>query len=266
MHAVCEAALNVACSGAMPAAITNCLNFGNPYDPEVYYTFAEAVAGMGEACRALDTPVTGGNVSFYNEQGGMAVYPSPVIGMVGVLDDVKKRITSFFINAGDQIAIIGHNHGELGGSEYLKTIHGWVAGPIPKLSLEDIKNTVSLLVELANRELINSAHDISDGGLAVTLAECCFKHDIGAKVEHKSNLRPDALLFGESRPLIVLSFAESRLGDIKALCHKHNVPIELIGATGGGELVINDLIKCSVVGMKNIYESAIPNKMEKISH
>ncbi len=266
MHAVCEAALNVACSGAKPAAITNCLNFGNPYDPEVYYTFAEAVAGMGEACRTLDTPVTGGNVSFYNEQGGMTVYPSPVIGMVGVLDDVKKRRTSFFENEGDQIAIIGINRGELGGSEYLKTIHGEVAGPIPELSLNDVKNVINLLVELADKELINSAHDISDGGLAVTLAECCFKHDIGAKVDLKSSLRPDALLFGESRPLVVLSFAPPGLGDIQALCHKYNVPFELIGATGGVNLVINDFIKCSITELKNIYESAIPNKMDKIIH
>jgi len=266
MHAVCEAALNVACSGALPAAITNCLNFGNPYDPEVYYTFAEAVAGMGEACRALDTPVTGGNVSFYNEQGGMAVYPSPVIGMVGVLDDARKRLTSSFKSEGDQIAIIGKNGGELGGSEYLQIIHGQVAGPIPDISLDNVKKVINLLVILASRELINSAHDISDGGLAVALAECCFENDIGAEVNFKTNLRPDALLFGESRPLIILSFKWERFDDIGKLAKQYNVPLEVIGSTGGTDLVIGDLIKCPVSEFKNIYESAIPSRMEKISH
>jgi len=189
MHAVCEAALNVACSGAEPVAITNCLNFGNPYDPEIYYTFAEAVAGIGEACRILNTPVTGGNVSFYNEDIDYEVYPSPVIGMVGVLNDINKRLTSFFQQEGDIIALIGDNKGELGGSEYLKTIHDKVTGTIPAISPQSVKDVVVLLVDLANSELLHSAHDISDGGLAVALAECCFANDTGAEVAITCDLR-----------------------------------------------------------------------------
>ncbi|MCP4583717.1 MAG: phosphoribosylformylglycinamidine synthase subunit PurL [candidate division Zixibacteria bacterium] len=265
-HAVCEAALNVACSGASPAAITNCLNFGNPYDPEVYYTFVEAVGGMGEACRALDTPVTGGNVSFYNEHKGSAVYPSPVIGMVGVIEDVEKRLTSFFKNGGDQIALLGENAGELGASEYLKIIGDTVAGAIPEISFGKVRSTIDLLVDLTKAELIDSAHDISDGGLAVALAECCFGYDIGAKISIDSDLRDDALLFGESRPMIIISYKRAKFEDISKLSRKHKVPLEVIGATGGTDLVINDLIASPVADLKNIYESAIPNKMETISH
>jgi phosphoribosylformylglycinamidine synthase len=145
IHAVCESAINVACCGAMPIGITNCLNFGNPYVPEIYYTFAEVIAGIGEACRALDTPVTGGNVSFYNESYGTAVYPTPVIGMVGVLDDVTKRIGMAFTHEGDRIAVIGDNLGELGGSEYLKTAHKRIAGAIPSIDLGKVNQTIAFL-------------------------------------------------------------------------------------------------------------------------
>ncbi len=266
MHAVCEAALNVACSGAEPVAITNCLNFGNPYDPEIYYTFAEAIAGIGEACRILDTPVTGGNVSFYNEDINYEVYPSPVIGMVGVLNDVKKRLTSFFQQNGDIIALIGNNRGELGGSEYIKTIHDKAAGAIPAISPSSVKDVVALLVELADNELLHSAHDISDGGLAVALAECCFDNEIGAEVTIISRLRNDAMLFGESRPLVVISFPEQSRNRIIELCQNNNIPVSIIGKTGGSNLKINDLINCNVAELKDTYESAIPRMMEKISH
>lgn len=266
MHAVCESALNVACAGAEPVAITNCLNFGNPYDPEIFYTFAEVVAGMGEACRILETPVTGGNVSFYNEDENNAVYPTPVIGMVGILEDVRKRLTSSFKDGGDVIALIGENRGELGGSEYLKTIHNRVAGPIPEIAPEKVRDIISVLVELANKELIESAHDISDGGLAVALAESCFENEIGAEVKIKSGLRDDALLFGESRPLVIISFDSANIDDISSICNKNGVLFEEIGKTGGDELVINNLVKCSVLELKDIYESAIPKLMERISH
>ncbi|RKX18326.1 MAG: phosphoribosylformylglycinamidine synthase subunit PurL, partial [Candidatus Zixiibacteriota bacterium] len=266
MHAVCESAINVACAGAQPVAITNCLNFGNPYDPEIFYTFAEVVAGMGEACRILETPVTGGNVSFYNEDENNAVYPTPVIGMVGILDDVQKRLTSSFKDGGDVIALIGENKGELGGSEYLKVVHNKVAGLIPEIEPEKVRDVISVLVELANKELIKSAHDVSDGGLAVALAECSFENEIGAKVKIKSGLRSDALLFGESRPFVIISFSKSNMDDIKDICNKNSVPFEEIGKTSGSELVINNIVKCSVLELKDIYESAIPRLMERISH
>ena len=266
IHAVCEAALNVACSGAMPVAITNCLNFGNPYDPEMYYYFVESVAGIGEACRTLDTPVTGGNVSFYNEDQQNAVYPTPVIGMVGIIEDVTKRLTSFFSDGGDMVALIGDNRGELGGSEYLKVIHNKVAGAIPEISSQSVKDIAGALVRLAGNQLIKSAHDISDGGLAVALAECCFENEISASVNMQSDLRPDALLFGESRPLVIISFEDSKRDIIKEICDSNGVSFNEIGKTGGDRLIVNDLIDCSVSEIRNIYESAIPRMMERISH
>lgn len=266
MHAVCEAALNVACSGARPAAITNCLNFGNPYDPEVYYSFAEAVAGMGEACRFLDTPVTGGNVSFYNEDANGAVYPTPVIGMVGILEDVHKRVTSFFKNDGDRIALLGENRGELGGSEYLKTMHGKVAGPIPSLDLTAIKNIIEVLIELAKKDVISSAHDISDGGLAAALAESCFEDGIGAKIALDTQLRGDAALFGESKPLVIIAYGVGSSNAVAEICARHSAPLAEIGATGGSELIVEGLFNCPVYELKDIYEAAIPRFMERISH
>lgn len=266
MHAVCEAALNVACSGARPAAITNCLNFGNPYDPEVYYTFAEAVAGMGEACRFLDTPVTGGNVSFYNEDANGAVYPTPVIGMVGLLEDVGKRVTSHFKNAGNKIALLGENRGELGGSEYLKTMHGKVAGPVPTLDLAAIKNIIKAIVELAEQGIVSSAHDISDGGLAVALAECCFENEIGAQITVDSKLRADAALFGESKPLVVISYHPDSAAAVLEICARQSVVMIEIGATGSSNLIIEGFIDFPVSELKEIYETAIPQFMERISH
>jgi len=267
MHAVCEAALNVACSGAEPVAITNCLNFGNPYNPEMYHAFAKAVAGIGETCRILETPVTGGNVSFYNEDHQYTVYPTPVIGMVGILEDVSKRLTSFFSdNDGDIIAVIGKNKGELGGTEYLKTIHSKIAGKIPEISPNQVKNAINVLVELADNELLKSTHDISDGGIAVALTECCLKNEIGAAVSLMSDLRGDAMLFGESRPLVIISFAQTNREQIIQICQANNIQLELIGKTGGDNLVIDNLINCPVSELKDIYESAIPQMMEKISH
>ena len=266
IHAVCESALNVACSGAIPAGITNCLNFGNPYYPEIYYTFAEVISGLGEACRALDTPVTGGNVSFYNESRGAAVYPTPVIGMVGILEDVTRPVRMSFVDEGDLIAVIGDNKGELGGSEYLKVIHNIIAGAIPQISLDEVKQTIAFLVEAAGEGLLKSAHDISDGGLAVALAECCFANEIGASIAYRSSMRPDAHLFGESRPLVVISFEKSKQALIEKLWTINRIPMQIIGRTGGQYLSINDQVKCSVIDLKNIYERAIPKLMEKIGH
>jgi len=175
-------------------------------------------------------------------------------------------LTSFFQQDGDIIALIGNNRGELGGSEYIKTIHNKAAGPIPAISPPSVKDVVALLVELANSELLHSAHDISDGGLAVALAECCFENEIGAETTVASDLRNDAMLFGESRPLVVISFPEQSQSRIIELCQNENVPVSVIGKTGGSNLKINDLINCSVSELKDIYESAIPRMMEKISH
>ena len=183
MLAVAEAARNVACAGGKPLAATNCLNFGNPERPAIMWQLAQAVEGIGDACRALGTPITGGNVSLYNETDGRAIYPTPVIGIVGVLEHADRVVTRRFQAAGDVIVLLGEGRGELGGSEYLKIVHGVVRGVPPALDLDAERTLQALLVELAAERLMRSAHDCSDGGLAVTLAECCFDTDgIGADV------------------------------------------------------------------------------------
>ncbi|MDL1879175.1 phosphoribosylformylglycinamidine synthase subunit PurL, partial [Cytophagia bacterium CHB2] len=205
--AVAESARNVAVTGGRPVAITNCLNFGNPYKPENYWQFQEAIAGIGEACRVLETPVTGGNVSFYNESPTAAVYPTPVIGMLGILDDVAYATTASFKQAGDEIALLGTNLEEVGGSEYLKVIHGQVAGDCPALDLQKEKAVQSACLALIHQRLLSSAHDVADGGLAVALAECCIMNEersFGAEITLPKFQRADFALFGESQSLIVI--------------------------------------------------------------
>ena len=174
MLAVAEAARNVACAGARPLGATNCLNFGNPERPPIMWQLAKAVEGIGDACRALGVPITGGNVSLYNETDGRPVYPTPVIGVVGLLEHADRLVSRRFQRAGDVIVLLGEDRGELGGSEYLKVAHGLVRGRPPAIDLEAERALQTLLVDLADRRLVGSAHDCSDGGLAVTLAECCF--------------------------------------------------------------------------------------------
>ncbi len=240
-QAVAEAARNVACSGALPRAITNCLNFGNPEKPQVMWTFARAVEGMARACQVLETPVTGGNVSFYNETMGKGVYPTPTIGMVGILNRVEDRVTQDFKDPGDLVALLGSNRGHLGGTEYLEHVHGRVAGAPPPVDLEYEKRLHRLLVELARRELIKSAHDVSHGGLAVTLAECCISGEatLGATVELKEKMRPDALLFGEDQGRVVISLEPPQTGEVEALAAQYGVPFSILGRVGGENLRIS---------------------------
>ena len=172
--AVAEAARNVACAGARPLGATNCLNFGNPERPAIMWQFARAVEGIGAACRALDVPITGGNVSLYNETDGRAIYPTPVIGIVGLLEHADRVVSRAFRNTGDAVILLGEGHGELGGSEYLKVVYDLVRGVPPAIDLAAERALQLLLVALADARLIRSAHDCSDGGLAVTVAECCF--------------------------------------------------------------------------------------------
>ncbi|RKY48115.1 MAG: phosphoribosylformylglycinamidine synthase subunit PurL, partial [Candidatus Neomarinimicrobiota bacterium] len=177
--AVAEAARNVVCTGARPLAITNCLNFGNPYDEEIYYQFKNAVHGMGDACRVFDTPVTGGNVSFYNESPDGPIYPTVVVGMLGLIKDISHITTPWFKNEGDFIILIGNIKGELGGSEYLKVIHGLVKGDAPSIDLEFERRIHDAVLEAIRKGIVNSAIDISDGGLAIALAEACIKNPSG---------------------------------------------------------------------------------------
>jgi phosphoribosylformylglycinamidine synthase len=263
--AVSEAAMNVAVSGAKPAAITNCLNFGNPYDPEIYYQFTECVAGMGEACRMFDTPVTGGNVSFYNEDPERAVYPTPVIGMVGVIEHIDYITTIDFKAEGHDIFLIGDTRDEIGGTEYLKTVHDRITGKIPEVNLELHKQTIDMMLELIKAGIVTSAQDVSDGGLAVALAECCFKNSIGAGVTIESDIRADALLFGETQSRVMFTAESKDKERVWEIYGRFGVPVRLIGKTGGKLLKINNLTDMPIVELRDIYENAIPSYMSVVS-
>lgn len=265
--AVAESARNVAVTGGRPVAITNCLNFGNPYKPENYWQFQEAIAGIGEACRVLETPVTGGNVSFYNESPTAAVYPTPVIGMLGILDDVAYATTASFKQAGDEIALLGTNLEEVGGSEYLKVIHGQVAGDCPALDLQKEKAVQTACIEMIHQRLLSSAHDVADGGLAVGLAECCILNEecsLGAEITLPKFQRADFALFGESQSLIVISYAPAQRRQIEAICAKHRVPLTVLGKVGGEALQISSLLKASLSTLREHYFQALAEKMEKL--
>ena len=256
MIAVAESARNVVCSGGLPLAITNCLNFGNPQDPEIYWQFREAVLGIGDACRAFDTPVTGGNVSFYNESNLGAVYPTPVIGMVGILEDFTKNMDISFKDPGDTIVAIGAINGEIGGSEYLKQCHGIVEGPIPGINLEVESSLHKICLELISKKIIKSAHDISDGGLSVNLAEsiCFGKDGIGADISINRKLRTDQILFGESQGVIIVTLDQKDLHHVALISQKYNVHTQTIGSvTDSAILKINDSIDIGRDDLKKAY-------------
>ncbi|MCA9744570.1 phosphoribosylformylglycinamidine synthase subunit PurL, partial [candidate division KSB1 bacterium] len=245
MIAVAESARNVVCAGGRPVGITNCLNFGNPYKPEIYWQFSEAVAGIGEACRTLGTPVTGGNVSFYNENPKGAVFPTPTIGMLGVLDHVDHATTAWFNNAGDAIVVLGEDGEEIGGSEYLSTIHGKTAGDCPALDLQREMAVQQACLAAIQAGIAHSAHDIADGGLAVALAESCImnrEQPIGAQVELTGYQRADFALFGESQSRIILSLDKRDMQQLIEICEQNDVAIKMIGTVGGDRLRIGELI------------------------
>jgi phosphoribosylformylglycinamidine synthase II len=264
--AVAEAARNVVCTGARPLAITNCLNFGNPYKPEMFYLFREAVAGMGEACRILDTPVTGGNVSFYNESPDSAVYPTPVIGMVGLIEDISHITSASFRNEGNGIYLLGETYPEIGGSEFLKENYGLVSGDCPMLNLQKEKNFQDALLQAIRSGWIVSAHDVSDGGLAVTLAECCILDRIntcGAEIVlPQPDMRPEWLLFSESQSRAVISVSPEHQQTLETFFHDHNVPLFRLGKTGGNSLIIDDQINLPLTDLVDLYYPALHKIME----
>jgi phosphoribosylformylglycinamidine synthase len=223
----------------MPIGATNCLNFGNPERPEIMWQFAEAVAGLGEACRALEIPITGGNVSLYNETDGKAILPTPVIGVVGLIEDASTALTRVFPGDGLDVVLFGANPGELGGSEYLKTVHGLIQGLPPALDLAAERALQELMVRLASARLVRSAHDCAEGGLAVTLSECCFGAGIGADVDVPAAAsdggvdRLAATLFGESATRVLVSVAPERTAEVLAQAKAAGVPAARIGRTGG---------------------------------
>jgi phosphoribosylformylglycinamidine synthase subunit PurL len=258
MLAVAEAARNVACAGARPIAATNCLNFGNPERPDVMWQFAEAVAGMGEACRALGTPVTGGNVSFYNETDGESIHPTPIVGMLGVLDDTSKRVDIAFRNPGDLIVLLGKTMAELGGSEYAWTFHRHLGGSPPELDLDREKALLELLVSLADDGRLASAHDCSEGGLGVTLAESAIAGAIGARIDPTaSGPVPYIWLFSESASRAVVSCSEGDLDAVLDAAGAAGVPAEIIGIVGGEDLVAGALLHVPVADLAATYERAL---------
>jgi len=265
--AVAESARNVVCSGGIPLAITNCLNFGNPYKPEVYWTFKKAIEGMGEACRFFNTPVTGGNVSFYNESPEAAVYPTPVIGMVGLIEKLENVTSAEFKNEGDLIYLLGEDYEEVGGSEYLKEIHGLVTGEIPRIDLQTEKDLQSLLLELIDSGLVNSAHDISDGGILTALAESCIiNHEkmIGARVKIHIKTREDFTFFSETQSRVVVSVNPENKEKFEKIASKSFTPFIYIGETGGKSFCINDQYDFPLTLLARLYYSSIEKKMEHV--
>lgn len=274
--AVAEAARNVVCAGGRPLAVTNCLNFGNPEKPEIFWQFRGVVEGLGRACRALGLPVTGGNVSFYNETGSRAVYPTPVVGVLGVVEDLAHRTPMGFQAPGDLIVLLGETHDELGGSEYLKVVHGLVAGLPPALDPERERGVQAACLDAIRSGLVRSAHDCADGGLAVALAECAIAAAPGARGAYvklpRGRLRPDALCFGESASRIVLSIDVADLPALMAICDRHNVSMQALGRVEDGRLRFDvtggkntprTLIDLETDRLREAWESCIPRWMER---
>ncbi len=265
--AVAEAARNIVCSGGKPLAITNCLNFGNPYKPEMYYCFAEAVRGMGEACRMFNTPVTGGNVSFYNEAPRHAVFPTPTIGMIGMVRPLKSITTQNFKAEGDVVFLLGDNLEHLGASEYLNTIFDCRAGDIPPLDLDFERKLQDSLLTAITAGLVRSAHDCSDGGLAVALAEACIsdrEQMLGAQIELGDVIRTDCLLFGEAQSRIVISCQPEHAQQVKQHFDMAGVPCSRIGTVCGANLRVNDLIDTSLDAMADAWYEAMSRFMDRV--
>ncbi|MCB1059594.1 MAG: phosphoribosylformylglycinamidine synthase subunit PurL [Calditrichaeota bacterium] len=255
--AVWEGARNVACTGAVPVGITNCLNFANPNKPENYYFFHESISGMSDACSALNIPVTGGNVSFYNESPAGPVRPTPVIGMVGVLEDVSKHVGIAFKEEGDFIALLGSIGPDLGCTEYLSAIHGVVAGPPPRLDVDKNLRLIRLLPELAAKETLCSAHDISEGGLAVAVSESCIAGNIGCLLTFPWNQRSVETLFAETQGCVIVSVAHEKWPELKQMCQEHSVSLQMLGRVGGELIVINDWITLPLEMAADTYNQSL---------
>lgn len=258
MIAVAEAARNIVCSGGEPIGVTNCLNFGNPYDPEVYYQFVKAVTGMGDACKAFNTPVTGGNVSFYNQNPDGPVYPTPTIGMVGIVEDLSGRMTLNFKKAGDTILLIGEVKNCIGSSEYLHKLCKVEYSPAPHFELEKEMAVQQLVTELIKEKLVGSVHDISEGGLAITLLESAFVSEKGFSVETNTGgatLRNDAYWFGEAQSRVVVSSANAEAVLKKAA--QAGIPVTVLGKVTDGAITVNGEDWGQVADWKNLYDTAI---------
>lgn len=257
MIAVAEAARNIVCSGGEPIGVTNCLNFGNPYDPEVYYQFVKAVTGMGDACRKFNTPVTGGNVSFYNQNPDGPVYPTPTIGMVGIVDDVHAKMTLDFKNDGDVIILIGTQQNDISSSEYLHKLKKVEFSPAPHFELDEEYTVQQLIASLIKEKKINSAHDISEGGLAITLLESGFHRNLGFAVQANSAIRKDAFWFGEAQSRVVVSCSTEQLNNIEAAAQKAGIAVTVLGTVTSGNIEVNGESWGTIEAWRNLYDTAI---------
>ena len=263
MIAVAEAARNIVCSGGIPLGVTNCLNFGNPYDPEVYYQFVNAVKGMGEACRRFDTPVTGGNVSFYNQNPDGPVFPTPTIGMVGLVEDLSKKMTLNFKEAGDEIFLLGAVKNDLASSQYLSKVRGIQESPAPYFDLEQEFSLQQCLRQLISNGLIQSAHDVSEGGLVTALFESAFPN-LGFDVRNSdAGTRTDAFWFGEAQSRVVVSVSEKRRSDFWQAVQSLDVPVLSLGTVTAGNINVDGKDWGAIDQWKNLYDSAIEKYLSK---
>jgi phosphoribosylformylglycinamidine synthase len=260
--AVSEAARNIVCSGGEPSAITNCLNFGNPYNPEVYWQFVGAIKGMGAACTKFKTPVTGGNVSFYNQSSFEGpVFPTPTIGMLGLLQDKSNRMTLGFRNEGDIIYMIGDSQNCIASSEYLYSWHKMKNTPAPYFNLDEEYDMQEAVKALIRMKLVLSAHDVSDGGLFVTLAESAFVNGFGFEVNSDKNIRKDAFLFGEAQGRVVVSARKEDEVKLVDELKKHGVKFTKLGFTKGKEMLVDGESFGSVREVRDVYDCALENML-----
>jgi len=262
--AVAEAARNIVATGARPMAVTDCLNFANPDRPEVFWELEETIAGLAQACRTLEVPVVSGNVSLYNDSGGAAgIHPTPVIGMIGLIEDYGRRLQAGFRNEGDFVLLIGSSHNDLGGSEYLKLVHGLLGGRPPALDLTRERAVMKLVLAAAQSGLLRSAHDCSDGGMLVALAECCLLGGIGVRcpaLQPEAPLRLDAAFFGESPGRFIVSAASRAMPELQTLARRHHVEISLLGMAGGQVLEFEGQLRLPLAEIRQAWEGGLESR------
>ncbi|MBI2987798.1 MAG: phosphoribosylformylglycinamidine synthase subunit PurL [Deltaproteobacteria bacterium] len=262
--AVAEAARNLACVGARPLGLTDCLNFGSPERPDVMWQFSQVLQGMRDACITLGVPVVSGNVSFYNETDGVPIYPTPTVGMVGLLQKVERHATPWFKSSGDLVVLLGRNREELGGSEYLKVVHGIVKGTPPWIDLRLERAVQQCCIKAIEKGIIRSAHDMSEGGLGVTLAECCIsgpEKPLGVRVELREMMRGDARLFGESQSRIIVTLREKELNRFRQIAVKEGAPMQVIGEVGGGHLAVHPLVRVPVDELRAVWLGGLERRL-----
>ena len=258
--AVAEAARNITCAGGEPVAITNCLNFGNPYVPEVYWQFVGAIKGMGEACTKFETPVTGGNVSFYNQSTDDGpVFPTPTIGMLGVMDDLDNLMTADFKQAGDLIYLVGESQNDIASSQYLASYHKILAAPAPYFDLQKEYDTHQVIKQLIKQKLIQSAHDVADGGLYIALLESAMPNGLGFAIDTDEAIRKDAFLFGEAQGRIVVSVKPAQQEAFIELLSTSEIEFSLLGTVNNGDLLVDGEQFGTTEAAKNVYDNVLHN-------